>query len=97
MNRSTTISTLARLLLLLPLAGGCGSGHATDSPRGEPKATPECASYERELRACSAAVGGPPVAADTMASALSQSDDAERLHMESACARDRIRLRASCK
>jgi hypothetical protein len=109
MNRSplshrsrTGIDTWRGLPALLAATLGLAcSGRSADPQKGAEKgaqeATPECVSYERELRACSAAVGAPPIAAETIAATLSRSDDVARLHMEAACARDRVRLRASCK
>jgi hypothetical protein len=83
---------------VLAFVAACGSGRAAEPEEHEQQAPlVECTSYEQELRACSATVGGPTIAADTLAATLSQSDEAARLHMESACARDRLRLRASCK
>ena len=85
------------LLLTGVFITACSSSHTSDrKPEPDTKPT-ECASYERELRACVGAVGAPPVAADSLAATLSRSDEPARLRMESACARDRIRLRASCK
>ncbi len=96
-----SLATMTRTLLLfasLGLALAC-SGNGT-ADRGKPDAAAplvECSSYERELRACFAAVGSPSSAADSLARTLSKSDDATRLQMESACATNRARLRASCK
>jgi hypothetical protein len=92
---------LTRLLfcsLTLGPAVAC-SGHGADDVQAtdQPSSLIECTSYERELRACSAAVGAPAAAADSIAATLSHSDAATRLRMETACARDRDRLRASCK
>ena len=78
-------------------AGCSGGSSAKPQEKGSRERLAECPSYERELRACSAAVGAPPVAADTFAATLAKSDEAARLRMEGACARDRARLRASCK
>jgi hypothetical protein len=83
----------------LGLTVACSSGARRADQEKQDSRTElvDCTSYVRELRACSAAVGAPAPAADTLAATLSSSDEATRLHMESACARDRNRLRASCK
>ena len=97
----TSLATMIRALLYcapLSFALACSGGRAS-APETRDSGPPlvECTSYERELRACFAAVGAPSLAADTLAATLSQRDEAARLQMESACARDRVRLRTSCK
>jgi hypothetical protein len=96
-----SLATLTRTLcsfVPLSFALACSSGRPADleKPDASPLLT-ECASYERELRACFAAVGAPSLAADTFAATFSQRDEAARLRMEGACARDRARLRLSCR
>jgi hypothetical protein len=92
-------ATMTFLLLgALSLAPACSSSKTAGSEKSDAKAaTVECVSYERELRACLAAVGAPVAPADAFAAALSQRDEAARLRLESECARNRVSLRATCK
>ena len=96
-----SLATMTRTLCCcvpLSFAFACGSGRTADlETRDSSPPLVECTSYERELRACFAAVGAPSVAADSLAATISQSDEAARLRMESACASNRARLRVSCK
>ena len=96
-SRYPTLTSILPCCVALGFAVACSSGRTTDHEKQDTKPLVECASYVRELRACSAAVGAPAPAADTLAATIATSDEAARLQMESACAHDRIRLRASCK
>jgi hypothetical protein len=95
-RRSPRFAPIPFLVLLLLAA--CSAHRGDGADRSDDSVDlPECTSYVRELRACSASVGAPATAANTLAGTLAQSSAAERARLEGACAENRERLRASCK
>ena len=86
------------VFLLIGSTLACGGGRPSERERAAPKAAPEdCASYERELRACLTAFGAPATGADSFAATFSSQTDLARLEMEGTCARNRAQLRTACK